>query len=153
VLSATLATAIPLAFVNQSAAAAGVSDTLSAVDLFALDLAAGDRVTVGIDAHPWSGLDSVLRIFDAAGNQIALNGDFDGRDPRLTFLASTAGFYFVGVSGAGNDSYDPSLADSGTGTSTGHYGLKVSLATAPLLPAWWMLPSRLLWTVRQLATC
>src|SRR5262249_6693609 len=64
--------------------------------------------------------------------QLALGGQ-EGGDPRLTFQAATPGDYFVGVSSAPNDDYDPNVADSGTaGATTGLYTL--SLQDAPAAP-------------------
>jgi hypothetical protein len=129
---------------SHSAAATGFIDSASTVDLFKLDLAAGDTVKAAIDTQTIaSGLAGVLRVFDAAGQPIALAGSFAGGDPQLTFQASTKGTYYVGVSGRGNDSYDPNnhptdivSSTSPAGPSSGRYDLHLTqtAAAAPLLP-------------------
>src|SRR5205823_6584274 len=60
--------------------------------------------------------------------------DQEGGDPRLTFQAPTAGDYFVGVSSAGDDAYDPNVAHSGQGgATTGLYALDLTrMPGAPL---------------------
>lgn len=76
------------------------------VDLFRVTLAAGQTITIAIDARTLSGgstLDSYLRLFSSSGRQLATNGD-DGSsfDSLLTFRASTTGTYYVGIPGYGN---------------------------------------------------
>src|SRR5262249_5978397 len=63
-----------------------------------------------------SGLNSYLRVFDAAGDQLLANDDSDGRDAGLTFQARADGTYFLGVSASGDDKYD---AVKGTGDAPG----------------------------------
>ncbi|MEM9926170.1 MAG: hypothetical protein AAF915_20865, partial [Cyanobacteria bacterium P01_D01_bin.50] len=74
------------------------------VDLIELFLDAGNRVTVDIDTQFFgSELDSVLRIFDSFGNEVAFNDD-DGftTDSFIDFTASFSDFYYVGVSSFSN---------------------------------------------------
>jgi hypothetical protein len=76
--------------------------------LYAVTLAQGDRLSVAAAAADLgSGLNSYLRVFDAGGHQLFANDDRDGRDAGLTFQAATTGSYYLGVSAAGNDAYDP----------------------------------------------
>jgi subtilisin family serine protease len=95
------------------------------VDIYKVTLAAGQSLTVDIDARSLSGgstLDSYLRVFNASGKQLTWNDD-DGvsYDSRLTYRASSAGTYYVGVSGFGNSGYSPTRAGSGRNGSTGVY--------------------------------
>lgn len=100
------------------------------VDLIELDLVAGDRVNVDVDAfNPDSEaiaavpLDSYLRIFNDEGTQLFSAedvpgpGDLDIRayffDPSVTFTAPADGKYYVGISQSGNSFYDPMVAGSG----------------------------------------
>src|SRR5262249_22617138 len=106
------------------------------VDLYRVPLTIGDRLSVSVSAQEGgSGLQSLLRVFDAEGTPLALD-DQEGGDPRLTFQAATDGDYFVGISGAPNDNYDPQVEGSGSaGATTGLYTLNVRLTPdAPLLP-------------------
>jgi hypothetical protein len=95
------------------------------VDLFAVSLAAGDTLTVDVSARDTgSTLDSYLRLFDPAGQELVVNDDFGGSlDSRIEFTATAAGTYFAGLSGYGNARYAPLIAGSGTPGSTGSYSL------------------------------
>ena len=115
------------------------------VDLIALNLDAGDIVEVDVDAHDpdtpqgiQSGLDSVLRLFDAAGTPLAVSdndaapGEVLGpgfRDPFIRYLVPASGTYFFGISGPGNIDYQPDSAGSGTqGIGvTGPYEIDISV--------------------------
>jgi hypothetical protein len=97
------------------------------VELYKLpQLQAGAQVSVGIDTQTVaSGLESVLRVFDNTGKQVALD-DQEGGDPSLTFQAAQTGDYFVGVSSTGDDAYNPTVTGSGkNGTSTGLFSLNL----------------------------
>ncbi|NET38466.1 MAG: S8 family serine peptidase [Cyanothece sp. SIO1E1] len=116
----------------------GDNPTLAAgldVDFFAFELAAGDRVTLDIDARiSGSSLDSGLRLFDANGNQLALSDDNSAPgegftfDSYLDFTAATTGTYYVGVSSYPNFNYNPFIAGSGSSGSTGNYALEISIS-------------------------
>ncbi len=102
------------------------------VDLFSVVLAAGQTLTVDIDARTLSGgstLDSYLRIFNASGKQVAANDD-DGAtyDSFRTYRATVAGTYYVGISGYGNRGYNASRAGSGRAGSTGVYQAEFTLS-------------------------
>jgi hypothetical protein len=119
------------------------------VDIYFFDLAAGDTVRLETDASQTnleepSELDTVLRLFDAEGNELA-DSDDDGapdevfvafRDSYIEYTAETDGTYYVGVSsfpnaefGFDNNPYEPFEPASGTGRSSGEYTLNVSLNT------------------------
>src|SRR5262249_9599779 len=132
----TLAAAFPVAFPAGGAATGpGYLATERDVFLVALTLAGGDAGTAAAATPaPRGGLDGLPRAFDAAGTPVASDDNSDGRDPRLTFQAPAAGTYYVGVSAAGNDAYDPRTARSGQGASHGAFDLHLSRRNAPLLP-------------------
>ncbi|UKP00603.1 Ig-like domain-containing protein [Nostoc sp. UHCC 0870] len=125
-------------------------DQTEDVDMYSFELAAGDTVRIDTDAEQLgSTLDSVLRVFDAEGNQLAQSDDdgapdelfVAGVDSYLEFTAETAGTYYVGVSSFpngefsfNNNPYDPLVAGSGTGRSSGTYTLNLSL-NQPIVPA------------------
>ncbi len=101
------------------------------VDVFAVDAGAGTVLLATIDAESsGSTLDSVLRLFDAAGNELTFNDDSAGRDSRIEYAIETAGRYYVAVSGYGNFSYNPLSAGSGAVGSMGDYLLTLSLTSA-----------------------
>jgi hypothetical protein len=107
------------------------------VDLFKIVVAKGQTLTLDIDAQsrtPKSTLDSVVRLFDANGRLVASNdndtrsGSFS-RDSYLSWTASTAGTYYVGVSGFGNAAYSPlAVGTDRKAGSTGSYLLTATLA-------------------------
>jgi subtilisin family serine protease len=107
------------------------------VDLYKVVLAAGQTLTIDVDARTLSGgstLDSYVRVFNSSGRQQAANDD-DGLtyDSLLTVRASSAGTFYVGLSGYGNTGYSPTRAGSGRAGSTGVY--QVRFAFSPLATA------------------
>jgi hypothetical protein len=121
------------------------------VDLFQVELLAGELLTIDIDASEnGSPLDSILRVFDATGAPV-MQTDFFGqmtpiisdddtapdedvllypqleinRDPYLVFVAPADGTYYIGVSGFDNDVYDATTEGSGRHGSTGRYELRI----------------------------
>ena len=101
------------------------------VDFFEVQLDEGDRLIIDIDAQAiGSELDSVLRLFNSSGDEVA-------EDPYrdlIDFTASESDTYFVGVSGSYNDSYNPFLEGSGWSSkhrSTGEYTIEIALGNAP----------------------
>jgi hypothetical protein len=74
-------------------------------------------------------MDTVLRLFDASGTELARNDDdpAGGLYSALIFPLDAAGVYYVGVSGSGNDVYDPTTGGSGQPGSTGDYQLDLIL--------------------------
>ena len=107
------------------------------VDLFAVRLDAGETIIANIDANiNESPLDSVITIFDAVGNLLVQNDDnsfeLEGEpvtevDPFQQFTAIEAGIYYVGVSSYPNLEYNPNLAGSGNGNTSGSYSLELRL--------------------------
>jgi hypothetical protein len=101
------------------------------VDLYSLNLVAGDHVNLTIVAQSLpSTLDSHLRLFDANGNEITSDDNTNGLDSVIDFTVTATGKYYVGVSGATNNHYDPNAAESGSPASIGDYQLHVSVASA-----------------------
>ncbi len=126
----TLADAIPVA--GSAAALMGSLATTHDVELYALNLAQGDAVTAAVAAQSkGSALDALLRVFDGTGAQIAFTNNLSGVDPQLAFQTPGAGTYYVGVSAAGNDSYDPRVAQSGAGLTQGPFELDLSVTHRP----------------------
>ena len=129
-----LTLAVPLEFnALQAAHVAHFLSSPSEIDLYRVTLGIGDTFNADVNAQrAGSGLASLLRVFDAHGLPLALN-DQEGGDPNLSFQAATAGDYFIGVSSAPNNLYDPTVAGSGNaGATTGLYTLDVHLAVGAL---------------------
>ena len=109
------------------------------VDLFSLEMFAGQRVYLDIDADLLgSDLDSYLRIFQPNGlggyTEVANSdddlapGETQGNvDSYLEFVAPTAGVYLIGVSAFGNGAYNAvSGLNAVPGFTTGFYQLEVN---------------------------
>ncbi|NEP16792.1 MAG: hypothetical protein F6J97_07785, partial [Leptolyngbya sp. SIO4C1] len=105
-------------------------DATEDVDMYAFDLEAGQTIILDVDASgigsagvEGSLLDNILRVFDANGNEVAINengGAPDevfqaGGDAYLEFEAPETGTYYVGISNLGNNFYDPNEQASGSG--------------------------------------
>ncbi|WP_145348533.1 tandem-95 repeat protein [Rosistilla ulvae] len=119
------------------------------VDIYQIELDAGDRVQVDVDslglatiANP---VDTTLWLFDSAGRPASLGSDLTAQidfsqsgqapgeavsnDPYLDFTATHKGTYYVAVSAAGNEGYDPlSLAGRSDGSGTGEYQLDINVS-------------------------
>jgi hypothetical protein len=96
------------------------------VDLYRLDAVAGQVVTA-MASVPNGGtpVDTYLRLFDASGTELAANYD------ALEYRVTAAGTYYLGVSGAGDYDYAPTVGGSGSSPSygAGDYHLDLSLFT------------------------
>ncbi|MEO8493503.1 MAG: choice-of-anchor L domain-containing protein, partial [Planctomycetota bacterium] len=98
------------------------------VDFYQFQLDINDRVTVSVDSG--NSVDTVLRLFDATGRQVALNdnGVPGTIDPLIDFTATSGGTYYVAVSGVGNDEYSAvSLADRNSSSASGAYTITVNV--------------------------
>jgi subtilisin family serine protease len=99
------------------------------VDMYWVELGAGKTLSVDTDAHALgSKLDTVVRIFDSAGNQLASNDDYDmGPDSFLSYVAPADGRYFIGISSYGNTKYSPTVSGSGSpGRTVGEFAMTIT---------------------------
>ncbi|MCA9013841.1 MAG: pre-peptidase C-terminal domain-containing protein, partial [Planctomycetaceae bacterium] len=98
-----------------------IADPLLDVDMFTVQLNAGDSLIVDVDGDQLhTGLDSYVRIFDESGTEVTFSDDdaapdefyFNqgSLDSYVSFTASTTGTYYIGVS-AYNDSNNPQTYD------------------------------------------
>ena len=132
----TLATSTQVAFGANSSAffqgmliGDGIFGALD-VDIYRISMPRGGLITAKVDAQSLqtpSNLDSYLRLFNAAGEEIANNDQFNGNDSFVDFFVTTGGFYYVGVSGFPNRNYDPEVGGSGTSQARGIYNLTLSI--------------------------
>jgi hypothetical protein len=95
------------------------------VDLYKFTAAAGQKLGFDVDPATGSTLDSYLRVFNASGSVLASNdnraapGETLAKSAYVEYTFTTAGTYYVGVSGAPNSAYNPT---TGTGDKTGSTG-------------------------------
>ncbi|MDY6940080.1 MAG: pre-peptidase C-terminal domain-containing protein [Cyanobacteriota bacterium] len=106
------------------------------VDFYAVQINAGDQLTIDIDSNEFgSFLDSVVRLFDSNGVEVAFDddgvapGETGSFDSYLDFTATTSDTYYIGVSSFNNFSYDPFIEGSGFGSSAGEYDIEVTLSS------------------------
>ena len=127
-MGATLATAQALALAANSRVRVveTINDSLD-VDLYRLTANAGDVLSVAMSRVQFG--NSYVRLFDAAGVQVAADG-FSGPQsaPLVHYHVAASGTYYVGASGWSNATYDPTLPGSGTHGGTGGYTLEVQRA-------------------------
>ena len=109
-------------------------DSHDDVDLLKLELDAGDAAIFNIEAAKLgSYLDSVLRVFDSEGNEVAVDDDsnapFEGYslDSYIEFSPETSGDYYVGISSFANFDYDPVDGGNSNGNSDGEYTLLIDV--------------------------
>jgi subtilisin-like proprotein convertase family protein len=90
---------------------------------------AGSRLTA-VTSQPWGedAMQTVLRLFGADGTPLAIANS--GGYARLDYTFEEGGTYYLGVSGAGNASYNPATGGSGTEGSTGNYRLHLTVDIA-----------------------
>ena len=99
--------------IGQSVSLRGEINNFEDVDLYQFQLDAQEAIVADIDIMSPS---SRLRLFDESGNELDANFtnlsrntalDRTGGEPFFTFVAETAGNYYVGVSIFRNPDYDP----------------------------------------------
>ncbi|NUQ65487.1 MAG: hypothetical protein HUU20_23715, partial [Pirellulales bacterium] len=99
------------------------------VDLFKLDVSDKNILvgnTLAVTASSASSdqmVDTVLRLFDVNGMPVATGERTEPGNSTLIHTFTAPGTYFLGVSGQGNDNYDPNLPNSGGAGDTGAYHL------------------------------
>lgn len=100
------------------------------VDIFRFEVSSGGDVTIEVSSHTQNpdNFDSLLRLFDRFGKEIAVDDDGgEGTFSRLD-VSLDPGVYYVGVSGYNNGTYDPTVAGSADlAGDTGNYSLEFSL--------------------------
>jgi hypothetical protein len=98
-------------------------------DFYAVDLAAGDQLTVDIDT-PQGELDSIVVLFDAEGNFVTLSDDdiaAGDLDPLLSYRSFTGGRFYALVGGWDTFLPDPFDSSSGMGAgSSGPYDITIT---------------------------
>ncbi len=101
------------------------------VDLAKFEVLSPGIVTLAVNSHPSrpDDFDSFLRLFDQSGQELATDDNSGvGNFSQISTYLDT-GLYYVGVSGQGNDDYDPEEAGSGSSGDTGNFSLDFSLSS------------------------
>lgn len=127
----TIAEANPIGSISGSRTVNGGIDTATDVDLSSFTVIAGQMLSFDVDLPPGSGLDAVLRLFDANGMPLAANdngptaGESASNEPSLMYTFATGGTYYVGVSGSPNGAYNAVNGEGDRAGSTGAYTLLI----------------------------
>ena len=101
-------------------------------DYYSVTATAGQRLTADIDT-PTGPLDSILVVWNAAGQVIATNDDSGGLDSRISVVVPADGEYLVMVAGFLSLPEDPLDPASGPGAdSEGPYHLAIGLDAADI---------------------
>ncbi|NBX29737.1 hypothetical protein EBR04_04690, partial [bacterium] len=115
----TLATALTTGLGTNQAIRITAAIASLDVDIFSVELAAGDKLIFSVPNGP--GFDGYMRLYNAAGEQRFSLDDSSGQ-----FTADDAGTYFIGLSRYGV-SYDPQVSGSATGSpGVGSFTLDVT---------------------------
>jgi hypothetical protein len=108
-------------------------DPLLDVDMFQVQLDAGDRLRMDLDTFEFdSELFAMVRLFDAAGTQLAGHDGSGAAGPHLDFVAKSGGQYYLGIGSFANGLYDPVVEGSGDlMTYTGDYTIEIEVGQRP----------------------
>ncbi len=87
-------------------------------DIFTVDVAAGETLVVDVETEASGEPDTLLAIYNEAGEQVAFNDDYNGRESRALYTSEADETYTVVV--APWDAINPDNA------TTGDYGLTVT---------------------------
>jgi Subtilase family/Calx-beta domain/Bacterial pre-peptidase C-terminal domain len=103
------------------------------VDLYKFTPTTTGLYDIRTDTSQEGSADTLLRLFDSSGNQIAENDNATNATTASFIRASlTAGqTYYIGVSGSGNSTYNPLTGTGTTAGSDGTYVVSVATATVP----------------------
>lgn len=135
----TLATATPLLlnpFGTRTLEDLVIGDginQLADVDIFKVNVTGPSLISAEVRARSLpinSSLDSYLRIFNGAGQQLAFNDNFNGLDSKVQFFVPGAGDYYIAVSAFPNTGYNPTVTTGRVASGSGGiYALDVAVAT------------------------
>lgn len=91
------------------------------VDFWRINSESAGILEINIDSSSFDAVDTVATLFDEEGNRLAINDDTDGLDPLLRYQIAANTNYYVGITGYGNENFDPFALGSGSGGDTGEY--------------------------------
>ncbi len=103
------------------------------VDIFRVFVTGPSLISAAVRARSLpinSSLDSYLRIFDGAGQQLAVNDNFNGLDSKVEIFVPGSGDYYIAVSAFPNVSYNPTILTGRVASGSGGiYALDVAVVT------------------------
>ena len=132
--------AVNMGTITTPRSESGSIDSPTDVDMFRVAVSAGQRLSFDVDVS--GRLDSYIRLFNSAGQQLAINddgaapGEARSLESYLEYTFTSGGNYYLGVSGYRNSTYNPITGSGDTNGSTGDYELTVrSISNSPADPA------------------
>ncbi|TWU43459.1 hypothetical protein Q31b_25000 [Novipirellula aureliae] len=102
---------------------------LNDVDMLRAEVTAGTTITVDVDLTTNPLIGANVRFFDSAGYELDSVTDVVNGTVQITATSNDA--VYIGLSGFGNETYDPNIADSGTVGQTDAYTATVKF-TLPI---------------------
>lgn len=106
---------------------------LDDVDLVRLEVSAGALLEVDVDLDFDSTLNAAIRFFDADGNE--LPGIPNPANDTVQHTVATDGVLYIGISGLGNETYDPRIAGTTQPGQIDSYTASVSITLPSLIRA------------------
>ena len=107
------------------------------VDMLKVSVSAGTSIRVNTSTDAYGNqLNTIVRLFDSNGVELAVSdndpgpGELPGTDSYLEYTVGADGDYFIGISGLGNGTYDPTDMSTRQGGSTGRYDLEIDIDIA-----------------------
>ena len=103
------------------------------VDLLSLDVVGGTTISVDVELDFNSALGAVVRFFDASGAEVT-NGVFNNIvNGTIDFTPADSGRYFIGLSGDGNDTYDPRTPGTASNGQVDTYSARIEVRLPPVV--------------------
>ncbi|MDB9323810.1 DVUA0089 family protein, partial [Nodularia spumigena CS-591/04] len=99
------------------------------VDIIRFEMRSPGIITIEVSSHPENpaDFDSLLRLFNASGEEIAFDDDSGVGLFSAINISLASGVYYAGISGYDNSNYNPNVAASGVSAETGNYSLNFQL--------------------------
>ncbi len=98
---------------------------LDDVDLVRLEVTRGALIEVDVDLDFNTALNAAIRFFDADGNEVT--GIANPANDTIQYTATIDGLIYIGISGLGNETYDPRIDGSAQVGQIDSYSASVSV--------------------------
>ncbi len=102
-----------------------VQTNLDDVDLLRVDVTAGSTVAINVDFDVLAALPPVIRFFDADGNEVVTINNVV--NDTVQYTATVDGPIFIGISGPGNNTYDPRIPGTAVTGQTDSYSATITV--------------------------
>ncbi|QDT08766.1 dockerin type I domain-containing protein [Planctomycetes bacterium K23_9] len=96
------------------------------VDLLRVNVTEGTTISTDVDFDFNTNSSAVIRYFDAEGNSLT-NVQFDAATGAVQYTATSDGVIYIGISGTGNNVYDPRLPGTAAAGLVDSYSASISM--------------------------